>query len=279
MEIVERRNLQNNQLVLNQTENSWWFILAGGKILVSHMSCAIPFGSLQELPFPDILPESVLPIGEYDASPCYLVDLGQEEQDMGMGEFRPLRYLLSRTDESLFNMAGRAVQIANFLDTHRFCGRCGNTMTHIDWELALKCYDCGHRCYPRISPCIIVAIRKDKRILLANHVRHNQPGNEIFTTLAGFVEAGETLEQCVQREVFEEAGIKVKNISYVKSQPWPFPHSLMMGFVADYDSGDIHIDPNELQAADWFSFDQLPLLPPEGTLARALIEKIRHRCR
>ena len=101
----------------------------------------------------------------------------------------------------------------------------------------------------------------------------------MFTTLAGFTEAGETLESCVEREVFEEVGLKIKNIQYVSSQPWPFPHSLMMGFIADYDSGDIQVDPNELVEAHWYDIDDLPSIPRHGTIARKLIEKTLKRCR
>ena len=130
----------------------------------------------------------------------------------------------------------------------------------------------GHVVYPRISPCIIVAVRKGPAILLAAHRRHYQAEDPMYTVLAGFVEAGENLEQCVAREVFEESGIRVRNVRYVASQPWPFPHSLMMGFTADYQSGEIKVQDDELVAADFFEADRLPRLPPHGTIARRLIE-------
>ena len=123
---------------------------------------------------------------------------------------------------------------------------------------------------------IIVAIRRDDSILLAQHTRHR---NGVHTVLAGFVEVGETLEQAVAREVMEESGIKVKNLRYVTSQPWPFPQSLMTAFMAEYDSGDIVIDPKELLEANWYRYDDLPLLPPPGTVARRLIEDTVAMCR
>ncbi len=271
--------LQNEQIHLSPDLVAWWFIICDGQLLVANGPQPVPFGCLRELPFPDLDFEPCIHIGEFEGTPAYLFQLTDASIDMGLGEYQGLRYLLGKVHDDLFNLAGRAFQIVNFLETHRFCGQCGKQMHRIDWELAMKCYDCGHRCYPRVSPCIIVAIRKGKQVLLANHVRHNKPGQEIYTTLAGFTEAGETLEQCVEREVFEEAGIKVKNISYVKSQPWPFPHSLMMGFIADYDSGELNIDKHELNDANWYDFNNLPLLPPHGTIARLLIEKVRQRCR
>ncbi|MDR2988964.1 MAG: NAD(+) diphosphatase, partial [Providencia alcalifaciens] len=120
-------------------------------------------------------------------------------------------------------------------------------------------------------------IRRDDHILLAQHRRHSQ--NPLFTVLAGFVEVGETLEEAVAREVMEESHIKVRNIRYVSSQPWPFPHSLMMGFLADYDSGDIQVDPKELVSANWYHYNDLPLIPPGDTIARRLIEDSVVLCR
>ncbi|WP_233072644.1 NAD(+) diphosphatase [Motilimonas eburnea] len=270
--------MQNEQIHLTQQQPAWWLIIAEGQMLVCHGAQPVPFGCLDELPFPELDLTEHIVIGEFDGYPLVLVRMSDANQDMGLGEYKGLRYILGKVPDPLFNLVGRGFQIVNFLDTHRFCGQCGQPMQRIDWELAMKCFQCGHRCYPRVSPCIIVAIRKGKQILLANHVRHNKPGQEIYTTLAGFTEAGETLEQCVEREVYEEAGIKVKNIRYIKSQPWPFPHSLMMGFIADYAEGELTIDTNELNDARWFNFDDLPLLPPHGTIARLLIEKVRQRC-
>ena len=128
-----------------------------------------------------------------------------------------------------------------------------------------------------IAPSIIVAVRKGDSILLANHARHSD--EKIYTTLAGFVEVGETLEQTVEREVFEESGLKIKNIRYIGSQPWSFPNSLMLGFLADYDSGEIRIQKEELNDAAWFKYDSpLPTLPPQGTIARKLIEMTQTIC-
>ena len=262
---------------MNNQENAWWFILAKGQIILQPKGNFIPYGNIDDLPFPAQLIVNPIRIGDYHSSPCYLVELA-DQQDVGLGEYSDLRALLGHVDDALFNMSGRAFQISLFYQSHQYCGQCANKMHAIDWEIAMKCYHCQHRCYPRVSPCIIVAIRKDKQILLALHHRHKKDPNPIYTVLAGFTEAGETLETCVAREVYEESGIKVKNIQYVASQPWPFPHSLMMGFLADYDSGDIRVDKHELAEAAWYDVDDLPNIPNQGTIARKLINKIVEQC-
>lgn len=259
-------------------ENAWWFILSEGKLVALDKGELIPFGCIEELPFPEHATDNKRLLGTYHNYPCYLVEVANSF-DMGLGEYVGLRWLLGKVNDLLFEMAGRAFQIALFYKTHRFCGQCGKPMQEIDWEVAMKCYHCQHRAYPRVSPCIIVAIRKHKKILLALHTRHKKDNYPVYTTLAGFTEAGENLEACVEREVFEEVGLKVKNIQYVTSQPWPFPHSLMMGFTADYASGEINIQPNELVEANWYDIDDLPLVPKHGTIARKLIEKTVKRCR
>lgn len=256
--------------IMNMEKNCWWFIVAQGQVLLQPLGDLVPYGNLEDLPLTSSMVEDKIKIGEYQSSPCYLVALDQQV-DVGFGEYSELRSLLGLVDDRLFDMAGRAFQLVHFYETHQFCGQCGHKMEKIDWEVAMKCYHCQHRCYPRVSPCMIVAVRKGRKLLLALHRRHQKNNLPIFTTLAGFTEAGETLEQCVDREVFEEVGLKVKNIEYVASQPWPFPHSLMMGYIAEYQSGEIKIDPRELCSATWYDIDDLPNLPNEGTLARKLI--------
>lgn len=264
-------------VVSTSDENAWWFFLSQGKIVSLDKGNFIPFGNINELPFPDDITDNKIMLGKYHSAPCYLIEL-TEPLDIGLGAYVSLRSLLGRMDDLLFDMAGRAFQIALFYKTHQYCGQCGLAMQRIDWEIAMKCYHCQHRAYPRVSPCVIVAIRKQKKILLALHHRHQSNNRPVHTTLAGFTEAGETLEACVEREVFEEVGLHIKNIQYVASQPWPFPHSLMMGFTADYADGEIKIEPSELIQADWYEIDKLPVLPKHGTIARKLIEKVIKRC-
>ncbi|STM48511.1 NADH pyrophosphatase [Escherichia coli] len=213
--------------------------------------------------------QRALQIGEWQGEPVWLV---QQQRRHDMGSVRQVIDL----DVGLFQLAGRGVQLAEFYRSHKYCGYCGHEMYPSKTEWAMLCSHCRERYYPQIAPCIIVAIRRDDSILLAQHTRHR---NGVHTVLAGFVEVGETLEQAVAREVMEESGIKVKNLRYVTSQPWPFPQSLMTAFMAEYDSGDIVIDPKELLEANWYRYDDLPLLPPPGTVARRLIEDTVAMCR
>lgn len=251
---------------MSSTEQARWFVLGGDHLVLLDPQGQIPQGLRSELPTP-LQDAPFERFDDWDGEPCYLLDLGEEADTSAM---TGLRQLMVAGDEEGFRLAGRAWQLATFRRSHRFCGECGAPMTPKAGEWAQECGQ-GHVVYPRISPCIIVAVRKGSAILLAAHRRHYQADDPMYTVLAGFVEAGESLEQCVAREVFEESGIRVHNVRYVASQPWPFPHSLMMGFTADYESGEIRVQDEELVAADFFEADGLPRLPPHGTIARRLI--------
>lgn len=261
-------------------EPAWWFVIASGELLYtartdSQQPAQPPHGTLTELPFPELRDYPVLFIGELRERACYVIIADHADPNFAaVGEFGSVRELIVHDDEALFAVAARAKQVADFVLTHRYCGRCGARMDAVDWELAMQCGQCQHRCYPRIAPCVIVAIRKQNQILLARGKRHPEG---LFSVLAGFVESGETLEQALHREVYEEAGIRVKNLRYVASQPWPFPHSLMVGFTADWASGDIRLDPFELEAGDWFNLDELPRTPPAGTIAHRLIMSLKSK--
>lgn len=181
----------------------------------------------------------------------------------------PLRGLLGRIDGSLFYLAGRAKQIVEWHRDHQFCGRCGAAMVDHAQDRAKHCSGCGLISYPRLSPSIIVLVRKEDQCLLA---RNAQWPNGMFSTLAGFVEPGESIEQTVHREVLEEVGVRVKNLRYLGSQSWPFPNSLMLGFHADYESGEICCQEGEIAEARFFRFDQLPNVPPGTAISRWLID-------
>lgn len=179
------------------------------------------------------------------------------------------RFYYRRFDETLFMAAGRAYQMVDWRRTHRFCGRCGTATNIAEIEAFAVCPNCKLRHYPRVHPAIIVAITKGDQLLLAHNVRHP---DGLYSILAGFVEPGESLEQCVAREVKEEAGIDVTNIRYVSSQPWPFPHSLMVGFTAEYAGGELVPEEGELEEVGWYSADKLPTIPPKISIARQLID-------
>lgn len=209
-------------------------------------------------------------IGDFDNKPCFVGKVSEEPIELMDGyAFLHLRGLYGVLDENLFNVAGRALQLSVWNENHQFCSRCGGKVETVNNEMAKKCTTCELVSYPRVSPAVIVAIIKEDEILLARNV--NFPGN-MFSLVAGFVEAGETLEECVEREVFEEVGVKIKNIQYLASQPWSYPHSMMIGYIAEYDSGEILVDGKEISEAYWFKRDQLPELPSRVSIARKIID-------
>lgn len=250
--------------VIQNVDHGWWIVSHEHKIWLPEGD--LPHGSAAEF---QLAGSYALDIGEWEGEPVRLI---RENRRSDMGS---LHQLVDR-DAGLFQLAGRGVQLAEFYRSHKYCGYCGHEMHFSKSEWAMLCGHCRERYYPQIAPCIIVAIRKDDHILLAQHTRHR---NGLYTVLAGFVEVGETLEQAVAREVMEESRIQIKNLRYVTSQPWPFPQSLMAAFMADYHSGEINIDQKELLDAGWYRYDQLPLLPAPGTVARRLIEDTVALCR
>lgn len=184
----------------------------------------------------------------------------------GLGFFK-LRALLNSADP-LFGLAGKAFQVSQWARTHRFCGACGAPTVPAATERCMKCTACDWLAFPRISPAMIVLIRRGDHILLA---RHDPNPASRFAPLAGFLEAGETLEEAVHREVAEEVGLRVTNLRYFASQAWPFPHTLLAAFMADYLGGDVQCSA-EIAAAEWFDLRQgLPNIPPPQTVSGALI--------
>lgn len=179
------------------------------------------------------------------------------------------RSWMERLPESWFPLLSTALQVGAWLANHRFCGRCGVAAARLNHEFAMHCESCGHRNYPRISPCIITLVTHGESLLLARSPRF-RPGQ--YSTLAGFIEPGESAEEAVHREVFEEVGIFLGEIRYFRSQAWPFPHSLMLGYFAEAASRRIRIDQHEISDAAWFSPRTLPRLPPPYSISRALIE-------
>jgi len=205
----------------------------------------------------------------------WLVDIHHIDFEHENYALSSLRELLSSLHPDEFQYVAQAWQYALFLRTHRYCGRCGEVLRKVSWEMAMHCDKCSHRVYPRVSPCVIVAIHNGKQILLAQGARQISSG--FYSTLAGFVESAETLEQAVHREVMEEVGITLKSLDYFASQPWPFPHSLMMGFIAQYDAGEIKVDGKEILDAQWFDVDNLPNIPPKLSIAGHLIAETLSR--
>ena len=197
-------------------------------------------------------------IGYLNEQPCFLSELTSESKLDENLVLTPLRNLLGRIPDSLFTVCSRSIQLSEWNKNNQFCGSCGSRMNKHDTERAMHCECNGMLVYPKISPCIIVLVTKEDDLLLAHN--KNFPG-KFYSTLAGFIEPGETAEDAIHREIEEEVSIKVKNIKYYGSQSWPFPSQLMLGYHAEYDSGEILPDGEEIDEADWFNYLELPAVP------------------
>lgn len=251
-------------------EIAYWFLFNPSKLMVeiNNQQVYIPF-ILNPEEKHDVSILRTQYLGTFNGHPCYSGELAPEtETPVGM-DFRDLRSLYEVIDEDLYLLAGRASQLVNWDRTHQFCGQCGAPTITKDDEMAKVCPKCGFTSFTRLSPAVITAIIKDGKLLMALHTR--TPGN-MYGLIAGFVEPGETLTEAVQRETMEEVGLKVKNIKYFGSQPWPYPNSLMIGFTADYDSGEIEVDGKEIIDAQWFGAEDLFQVPSPMSIAGELIQ-------
>ncbi|MGQ0654074.1 MAG: NAD(+) diphosphatase [Betaproteobacteria bacterium] len=209
-------------------------------------------------------------LGRLRGHDCWAAELDEKAALPGEGlAWSGLRALFSVLDDDHFALAGRAFQLIDWDRTHQFCGRCGAPTDAKSEERARVCPRCRLSAYPRVAPAIMALVRRGTQILLARSP-HFPPG--MYSALAGFVEPGESLEQCLAREVEEEVGVRVSNIRYFASQSWPFPHSMMIAFVCDWESGDLRPQEAEIADARWFEVLQLPKLPSKISIARGLID-------
>lgn len=249
------------------TESGWWFIFSGNKLLVKDESFSVPF--LEDPSSFDLVVMRKRVVGELDGACCYSAEVDAGAVPPGGTSFHGLRALFARIDDRFFRFAGRSFQIMNWDRTHQFCSQCGHAARDKEDELAKICPACGFVSFPVMAPAMIVAVTRNEKILLARAGRFPM---EMYSVLAGFVEPGESLEDCVRREVVEEVGVKVKNIRYFGSQAWPFPNSLMIAFTAEYGSGEIRVDEKEIVDAAWFEAGNLPKIPDKISIARRLID-------
>jgi NAD+ diphosphatase len=217
----------------------------------------------------DITPAHVRYLGHHGTLPVYAAEIPTGFPAPRGREYSGVRDLFGRIPDEELAIAAFAVRLIDFDRTTRFCGRCGAKTRQLRTERSRFCTACNLITYPRISPAVIVLVKRGDQILLARSPRF-PPG--MYSLVAGFVEAGENLEHAIEREVKEETGISIQNIRYFGSEPWPFPNSLMIGFVADYREGDIVIDDNEIESAFWFDREHLPRIPEKLSISRALID-------
>lgn len=251
---------------------AYWFIFSDSMLLLTRDdsgTLSLPRSRNCPVPEPDIVYQRL--IARHDRTECILVgcSAGFDHQRLGFEQvgLRPAAELLN---SELWLLAGRANQILDWHTDHLFCGGCGRHMEEQEGEAVKVCRACGRTAYPRLAPAVIMAVVRDDAILLGRAPRF--PAG-MYSTLAGFVEPGESLEAAVAREIFEEVSIRVTDIRYVASQPWPFPHSLMAGFHCRYLDGEIRVNHAELEDADWFTAARMPKLPPRISIARHLIER------
>ena len=266
-----------------------WFVFKGDRLLVElGPPSARPSDDLRvparpswaRLPGPDALlknnnllwfePARTLYLGRLAGTDCWAAEAPAEAAPPPAGlAWEGLRALFSVLEDAHFALAGRAIQLLDWDRSHRYCGRCGTPTEAKAEERARVCPACRLAAYPRLSPAVMALVRRKGEILLGRSP-HFPPG--MYSALAGFVEPGETLEQCLAREVEEEVGVKVSRIRYFASQPWPFPNSLMIAFICDWESGEIRPQAGEIEAAAWFNVLQLPKLPSRISIARRLID-------
>ena len=207
-------------------------------------------------------------LGTLDGLPCLAADADLEgEMPEGWGAVS-LRTLFGAVSEAEYGLAGYASQMLYWRRTSGFCPVCGHRTEARDGDWGRRCPECGHVAYPHISPATLILVHDGPRLLLAQ-----KPGwGTRYSILAGFVEPNESLEDCARRETREEVGLALTDVAYAGSQPWPFPHQLMVGFTARYAGGEIVVDGDELERAAWFEADALPDLPPAVSLSRQMID-------
>ncbi len=252
-----------------------WLIVVQNSHLLTATGRPWTIFKANTFPTPLMTGDLPYPVGDYLGQPCHVIELKQNIEGY---EWLNLRSQLGRAPDIEYQLASRATQLATWIKQHKYCGQCGAQNAFHSIESALHCNSCSIYYYPRISPCIMCLITKGDYCLLAQHQNH---AGGFYSTLAGFVEAGESLEQTIHREVMEEVGLKVENLSYFSSQPWPFPHQLMVGYFAEYNSGDIVIDDNEIIDAKWFHYSELPEVSPIESLAGMMIKEFvtkRKKC-
>lgn len=201
-------------------------------------------------------------IGSYKNQDCFVVNVDDDV------EYTSLRDVYE-IDKDTYQIATRGVLINDWYQLNQYCGRCGTKTIIKKNSMSFICPECGSNFHGKIQPAVIIAIHKGDKLLMA---RHSYNTTVRYALIAGFVEMGESIEEAVQREVKEEVGISVKNIQYMGSQPWPFPNSLMCAFKAEYDSGEIEVDGNEILKAKWFNKDEIEDIGTDISIYSVLIE-------
>jgi NAD+ diphosphatase len=249
-----------------------WFAFRKAELLVCVNGGEHALPSCASLDEHKLIGERSQYLGLYDERHCYAVQLAENCTLPEGWRFMSLRDAFGVFDAGLAALSGRAWQILEWDLNHRYCGRCGTQTVTRKNERSRACPACGRTSYPPISPAVMVLVTDGARRVLLARKPASPKGR--FSALAGFVEPGEMLEDTVRRETLEEVGVEVKNIRYFGSQPWPFPHSLMIAFTAEYAGGEVRPDGIEIEEARWFDAEELPTLPASISISRRLIDTI-----
>jgi NAD+ diphosphatase len=247
---------------------TWWFVFRGAELLVVDGESFAPprADAIEDL---GLTPLRTQHIGARDGAPCVAAEVASATPAPEGHRFVGLRDAHARIDEGAFAIAGTASQVLHWDRAHRFCAQCGGALAAVAGERAKRCAACTIDYYPRIHPACIVLVHDGSRILMTR--APNFP-KRWYALVAGFLEPGETLEACAAREVLEETGVTVDQLAYFGSQPWPFPHQVMVGFMARYAGGDVVVDHTELEDARWFDAGAMPPPPPPISIARRMID-------
>lgn len=249
------------------TEPALWFLLQNKKLLVQDQDQSIALLQGDESLLANIKYRPILYIGKLNGQPCLACDIDSEQTLPANWKALGLRELYGKIQDIEYNIATYTSQLISWLETSRYCSVCGDPMTTIERSWGKQCPQGHYNAYPPVIPAIIVLIQDGERIFMG----HKPGWGKRYGLIAGFVEPGETLEECVHREIKEETGIEVKDLKYISSQPWPFPSQLMVGFTAQYKDGVFQPHDDELDDARWFTRDTLPELPPPSSVAYLLI--------
>lgn len=250
-----------------------FLVFCKDNILSGTSECWQPLSWAQMQSNPHLLTEPLY-LGAINEAPWFAVELSESASS----EFVSFTIReAGKQNETAFAMMSRAMQLFRWQKDHKFCGRCGQQTTFMKGERGAECSHCKLIVYPRISPCVIVLVTRGDEVLLAKSVAHKDSPR--YSTLAGFIEAGESAEQAVHREVYEEVGIKLHNLRYKNSQTWPYPHQLMLGYEAEYLSGDIVLQEEEIHDAKWWHIDELPQYSSAFSISGYLVEEFLKRRR
>ena len=261
------------------SEATWSFVFAGRRLLLKSTADGANIPTSEEVadlldalgPHASQVDVALPAVDGQDSQLQAIPDDFEAPDGFELTELRASHALLA---EPFFRAAGTARQQIDWIQTHRFCSRCGVPTERHAGHAAIECPDCGQLHFPRLAPAVIVLIQRGREALLGRSPRFT---SRVYSTIAGFVEPGESLEECVHREIDEEVGVRVTNLRYFGSQPHPFPHSLMVGFIVDWESGDIRLDAEELEDAQLFTPETMQDLPHRMSIARALIEDFLSR--